>query len=65
MIEKMMADLLPKGVCFMDVIIEVAVSAMGFSCYGIDFCTLFAFVSIAISLYKSWSDYTDDKTARR
>ena len=49
----------------MDVIIEVAVSAMGFSYCGIDFCTLFAFVSIAVALYKNWIDYTNDKTARR
>ena len=45
----------------MDVIIVLLVSYIGSFFYGIDFCTLFTFIAIAIDLCK----YTDDKTARR
>lgn len=49
----------------MDAIIALAVSIIGFLCCGIDFCTLFTFVSVAISLYKKWINYANDKTAKR
>lgn len=49
----------------MDAIIALAISIIGFLCCDIDFCTLFTFVSVAISLYKKWIDYTNDKAARR
>lgn len=49
----------------MDAIIALAISAVGFYCCKIDFCTLFTFVSVSMSLHKSWTDYTNDKTSRR
>lgn len=44
----------------MDAIIVLVVSAIGAVFYNIDFCTLHTFVSIAISLYRSWINYTKD-----
>lgn len=41
----------------MDAIIALVVSCMGYLCCGIDFCTLFTFVSTALSLYS----YTNEK----
>ena len=49
----------------MDAIIVLVVSAIGATFCNIDFCTLHTFVSIAMSLYRCWIDYTNDKTARR
>lgn len=49
----------------MDAIIALAISAIGCKFCSIDFCTLFTFVSVAISLYKNWIDYTNDKATRR
>lgn len=49
----------------MDAIIVLVVSTIGAHFCNMDFCTLHTFVSIAIALYKSWIDYTNDKTARR
>lgn len=43
----------------MAIIIALVISFIGYMCYGIDFCTLYTFVSIALSLY----DFTHDKTA--
>ena len=45
----------------MDAIIALVVSFLGYMCCDIDFCTLFTFVSIALSIY----DYINDKTAKR
>lgn len=49
----------------MDTIIALAILIIGLLCYGIDFCTLFTFVSVAISLYENWIDYANDKAAKR
>lgn len=38
----------------MEAIIGIVISLTGYLCYGIDFCTLFTFVSVAITLYRSW-----------
>lgn len=45
----------------MDVIIALVVSFFEHECHGVDFCTLFAFIDIALRLH----DYTNDKTAKR
>ena len=45
----------------MDVIIVFLVSCIGSFFYGIDFCTLFTFISIANEVTK----YTNDETAKR
>lgn len=49
----------------MDIVIALAVSVIGTSLCSVDFGTLYAFVSAAMSLYKSWIDYANDETARR
>ena len=49
----------------MDAIIVLAISALGYAFCGIDFCTLYTFVSTALTLYKNWLDYSNDKAARR
>lgn len=49
----------------MDVVIAFVVSSAGAYFYGLDFCTIYTFVSIATALYKSWTNYANDKTARR
>ena len=58
-----MADILPKGVC-MDVII-VIVSLIGSIASGYDFPTLYFYISLSNSLWKSVKRYAKDKTARR
>lgn len=35
----------------MKAIIALVVSFIGYVCYDIDFCTLYTFVSVALSLY--------------
>lgn len=49
----------------MQAIIGLTISALGYIFSGIDFCTLYAFVSVALDLYKGWIDYSNDKAARR
>ncbi len=49
----------------MDAIIVVAISAIGYFFCDIDFCALFTLINVAISLYKDWTSYTNDKTAKR
>lgn len=49
----------------MEAIIGLVISILGYVCYGIDFCTLFTFVSVAIDIYKILADYTNDKATRR
>lgn len=49
----------------MDAIIALVVSVLGYQFYGFDFCTLFTFISVANTLYKSWINYINDKTAKR
>lgn len=58
-----MADIHPKGVC-MEVII-VLVSLIGYWVSGFDFPTLHFYISLTITLYKTYKHYTNDKTARR
>lgn len=47
----------------MSAIIGVIASALGTYFYDIDFCTMYTFVSIGISLFQEWTNYTNDKTA--
>lgn len=49
----------------MDAIIGVIISTLGSYFSDIDFCTLYTFISIALSIYRSWKDHTDDKTTKR
>lgn len=49
----------------MDAVIVLVASAIGAYFCNIDFCILHTFVGIAIALYKSWINYTNDKTAKR
>lgn len=47
----------------MEVVIGAIVSALGAHFCGMDFCTLYTFVSMSIALYKAWNNHTSDKTA--
>ncbi|MBD5515346.1 MAG: hypothetical protein HDR06_12105 [Lachnospiraceae bacterium] len=49
----------------MEAIIGLVISMIGYACYGIDFSTLYTFVSVAITLYKSWIVCFNDKATRR
>ena len=49
----------------MDAIIVLVISVIGAHFCNMDLCTLHTFVSIAVTLYKSWINYTNDKTAKR
>lgn len=47
----------------MESIIGTIISLFGFYIYGMDFCTLYTFISISIAIYKTWQDHTNKKTA--
>ena len=49
----------------MEAIIIFVVSAVCAHFCDINFYTLHTVVSIAVAIYRSWIDYTNDKTARR
>lgn len=49
----------------MSAVIGAIVSALGAYFGGMDFCTLYTFVSIGIEAYKFVNDHTSDKTALR
>lgn len=47
----------------MDNVIGLVVSALGAYFAKLDFFILYTCVSIALGLYKSWLNHTNDKTA--
>lgn len=49
----------------MEVIISLIISVAGAHFGQIDFFILFTCVSAALSLYRDWITYTNDKTAQR
>lgn len=49
----------------MEAVIGLVISILGYESCGIDFCTLFTFVSVAIDIYKVLDSYTNDKATRR
>ena len=58
----MAAITLPERRHVMEVIVGAIVSMLGHYLYGMDFCTLYTFISIGIATYKA-IDHTNDKTA--
>ncbi len=51
----MMAALHPKGVLAMNAIIGAIISALGWRVCNIDFCTLYTFITLALSTYEFWN----------
>ena len=49
----------------MSAVVGAIVSALGAYFGGMDFCTLYTFVSMGITIYEVLSDHTNDKTALR
>lgn len=49
----------------MDVIIVLIIASIGTAFSETDFFVLQCCLSTALSLYRIWIDYTNDKTARR
>lgn len=49
----------------MEAIIVFVVSAVCAHFCDINFYTLHTVVSISVAIYKSWIDFTNDKTAKR
>lgn len=47
----------------MSAIIGAIASFLGAYFYDIDFCTMYTFVSIGISVCQEWFNHTNDKTA--
>lgn len=44
----------------MMIILAIIVSAIASTYYDIDFCTIYTFITISLSLSKKWYDYTKD-----
>lgn len=49
----------------MEAVIGLIISCIGAHFTGMDFCTLYTFISTALLLYKDFINHTNDKTALR